>query len=65
MARPTSISHLPRADENILLEIKIPKFARAMLNPKEVDEETTFNMKPTPKIRETYKVDPQEKTPPK
>jgi hypothetical protein len=32
-----------------------------MLNPKEVDEETTFNMKPIPKIRETYKVDPKKR----
>jgi hypothetical protein len=61
MARPTSISHLPRADENILLEIRIPKFARTMLNPKEVDDETTYNMKPIPKIRETYKVDPKKR----
>jgi hypothetical protein len=61
MARPTSISHLPSADENILLEIKIPKFARTMLNPEEVDEETTYNMKPIPKIRATYKVDPKKR----
>jgi hypothetical protein len=32
-----------------------------MLNPKEVDEETTFHMKPIPKIRETYKVDPKKR----
>lgn len=64
-ARPTSISHLPRAHESILLEIKIPKFARTMLNPKEVDEETTYNMKPIPKIRRNLQGGPQEKTPPK
>jgi hypothetical protein len=45
----------------ILLDIKILNFARTMLNPKEVGEETTFNMKPIPKIRETYKVDPKKR----